>query len=229
LDRKIEGNPANERLISVDINRIVITFVVIPLELVELSGIENPTLQSKGNALMKKIKTVFAIDRELRRATENVQVAWVLNGEGVATIKFDGTSCLAEEGRLFKRFDAKNGKAPPAGFVPVEDAPDPVTGHWPGWVAVSEVAPEDKWHREAFAAGPFENGTYELVGPKVQKNRYDRAAHELIRHGSVVVEVERTRDGMIRWLEEHVHEGLVFHHEDGRMAKLRRKDFGIKW
>jgi hypothetical protein len=199
------------------------------LELVELSGIENPTLQSKRNTLMKKIKTVFVIDRELRRATENVQAPWVLNGEGVATIKFDGTSCLVENGRLFKRFDAKNGKTPPAGFIPAEVAADPVTGHWPGWVAVSEDAPEDKWHCEAYAAGTFEDGTYELVGPKVQKNRYGKTSHGLIKHGSVVVEVERTFAGLIRWLEDNAHEGLVFHHEDGRMAKLRRKDFGIKW
>ncbi len=178
---------------------------------------------------MKKIKTVFVIDRELRRATEVVQEKWVLDGEGKATIKFDGTSSMILNGVLYKRFDAKHGKTPPEGFMPAEAAPDIHTGHWPGWVAVKETAPEDKWHREAFSAGPLEDGTYELVGPKVQKNKYGKTRHELIRHGSVVVDVPRTREGLIGWLEANEHEGLVFHREDGRMAKLRRKDFGIKW
>jgi hypothetical protein len=178
---------------------------------------------------MKKIPTVFAIDRALRRATESVHATWVLNCEGIATIKFDGTSCLVEAGRLFKRYDAKHGKVPPAGFRPAEENADPVTGHWPGWIEVSDTAPEDKWHCEAFAGGCFADGTYELVGPKVQKNRYGKVRHELVRHGSVVVEVERTRSALISWLEANDHEGLVFHHEDGRMAKLRRKDFGLPW
>lgn len=178
---------------------------------------------------MKKIRTVFLIDRDLRRATDVVQENWVLEGEGVATIKFDGTSSMVKDGLLFKRFDAKHGKTPPAGFIPAEPAPDVHTGHWPGWVRVSDTAPEDKWHREAFARGDFEDGTYELIGPKVQKNKYGLTSHELVLHGSVTVEVERSHEGLVRWLEENNHEGLVFHHSDGRMAKLRRKDFGIKW
>lgn len=178
---------------------------------------------------MKKIKTVFVIDRVLKRATEEVQEAWVLEGKGVATIKFDGTSSMIENGILYKRYDAKNGKTPPEGFVPCEPAPDIHTGHWPGWIRVSDTAPEDKWHREAFADGSFADGTYELIGPKVQKDKYGKTRHELIRHGSVVVKVERTREAMVKWLEDNNHEGLVFHHEDGRLAKLRRKDFGIKW
>lgn len=178
---------------------------------------------------MKKIKTVFLIDRDVKRATEVVQEGWVIAGEGVATIKFDGTSSMIKDGLLYKRYDAKHGKTPPDGFIPAETAPDVNTGHWPGWLRVSDTAPEDKWHREAFAEGGFEDGTYELVGPKVQKNKYALAKHMLVKHGSVTVAVERTREALVRWLEENEHEGLVFHHPDGRMAKLRRKDFGLKW
>jgi hypothetical protein len=176
---------------------------------------------------MKKIKTVFVIDRATHRATDVVQVPWVLAGKGVATIKFDGSSSMVENGKLFRRFDAKHGKTPPANFRPAQDAADPTTGHWPGWVPVGDD-PSDKFHREAFVEG-LEDGTFELVGPKVQSNPHKLAKHELWRHGSVVVEVERTPEGILRWLTENEHEGLVFHHPNGEMAKVRRKDFGIKW
>ncbi len=112
--------------------------------------------------------------------------------------KFDGTSCLVKNGELYKRYDAKHGKTPPEGFVPAEEAPDVNTGHWPGWLKVSDAAPEDRWHREAFAGRNFADGTYELVGPKVQGNKYGKTAHELIRHGSVVVEVARTRADLLK-------------------------------
>ena len=177
---------------------------------------------------MKKMQTVFRIDRNTHRATDEVQVQWVMDGEGAATVKFDGSSVLIEDGKMFRRFDAKNGKATPEGFVPCEDAPDPVTGHWPGWLPVDFSDPACRWHVEAFVEG-LPDGTFELVGPKVNGNRQKLNRHELWRHGSKVVEVERTREAMIKWLTENDAEGLVFHHEDGRMAKVRRKDFGIKW
>lgn len=176
---------------------------------------------------MKKIKTVFVVDREAHRATDEVQTPWVLAGEGVATIKHDGTSAMIEDGRLFRRFDAKHGKTPPVGFQPCEEAPDEITGHFPGWIPVGD-GPEDRWFREAFREG-LEDGTYELVGPKVQKNRYGLESHELWRHGKDVVEVERTREGIMAWLASHDGEGLVFHHPNGQMAKARRKDFGLEW
>jgi hypothetical protein len=177
---------------------------------------------------MKKMKTVFAIDRETRCATDVVQEQWVMDGEGVATIKHDGTSCAIIDGVLHRRFDAKHGKTPPNGWIACEDAPDPVTGHWPGWLAVEDHDPSTKWHREAFDAN-LPDGTYELVGPKVQSNRYGLDRHELWRHGSVVVEVTRTREALLEWLTRHEEEGLVFHHPDGRLAKLRRKDFDLNW
>lgn len=177
---------------------------------------------------MKKMKTVFVIDRTIHRASDEVQEHWVLDGEGIATVKHDGTSCLVEDGRLYRRYDARRGRQLPEGFRPCEDAPDEVTGHWPGWVPVSDANPADRYHVEALVEG-LDDGTYELVGPKVQGNRYRLQTHELRRHGSIVVEVERTHGGIRQWLLDNDEEGLVFHHEDGRMAKVRRKDFGIDW
>ena len=177
---------------------------------------------------MKKIGTVFEIDRTTHQATDVVRAGWVLDGEGVATIKHDGTSCMVRDGVLFKRLDAKRGRTPPEGFEPCEEAPDPVTGHWPGWVPVRADEPSDRHHLEAFREG-LDDGTYELVGPKVQRNHYGLERHELWRHGATVVEVKRTREAILQWLLDHEEEGLVFHHEDGRMAKVRRKDFRMPW
>lgn len=180
---------------------------------------------------MEKIKTVFVIDRNNGNVAINEfspECVWVANGEGIATIKFDGTSCRVLGGKLFKRYDAKAGRIPPEGFEPCGE-PDPVTGHNPGWVPVTD-APENRFHIEAFGNGDFEDGTYELVGPKIQKNRYNLSRHELWKHGSVVVEdAPRDYDGLREWLNTNIGEGLVFHHPDGRMAKVRRKDFKISW
>lgn len=176
---------------------------------------------------MMKIKTVFVIDRDAHLAAADILPAstWVLT-EGTATVKFDGTASMIRDGHLFRRYDVRAGKAAPDGAIPCETAPDKVTGHWPHWVPVNPDEPSDRWHIEAMTAGaPLEDGTYELLGPKVQGNLYNLPRHILVRHGALATEVERTRDGMIRWLNSHAHEGVVFHHPDGRMAKLRRKDF----
>ena len=199
---------------------------------------------------MKKIKTVFVIDRKTNMCTNEVQPGseWVLNGEGVATVKFDGTACLVRDGKLFKRMDRKlkkpfanmfrNDKSivlthdmfkdAPCGWEACEEHPDIKTGHWPGWVPVDKNNPADKWHIEAFQG--FEiDGTYELIGPMVQSNKYAMEKHKLIMHSFLHVNVERSFDGIKEWLKDHYQEGIVFHHEDGRMAKIRRKDFGLIW
>lgn len=161
---------------------------------------------------------------------------WVLAGEGVATEKFDGTACLYRDGILYKRYDAKRGKTPPAGAIPCSE-PDPITGHWPHWVAIGN-GPEDKWHREGLfwlrlrhVDGSNEdlNGTYELVGPGISANPHKLAGMALWRHGKVLDGVPRDFDGLREFLKEFHGEGIVFHHPDGRMVKIRRADFGFPW
>ncbi len=177
---------------------------------------------------MQKIPTLFMRDRSTHLVCPDVTPGceWVTAGEGVATRKFDGTCCLVEAGVLFKRFDAKHGKTPPANFVPAQLEPDPNTGHWPGWIPVGD-GPEDKRHREAFAMGaPLEDGTYELVGPKINSNPDMFEEHTLVRHGSVPVDdVPRDFDGLREASFKWFVEGVVWHHPDGRMVKIKRKDF----
>ena len=177
---------------------------------------------------MKKTVSLFARNHDGdRRVRDELSpgAEWVVAGEGVATRKFDGSCCWVRNGKLFKRYDAKAGKATPAGFEPAQ-APDVVSGHWPGWVPVGD-GPEDARHREAFSAG-LADGTYELCGPKVQGNSEGFAAHVLVRHGSeVLADRPRTFAVLRDYLSVRDIEGVVWHHPDGRMVKLKGKDFGL--
>lgn len=177
---------------------------------------------------MRKIISLFKRNYDGDRLVRDEVVPgaeWVLLGEGVATRKFDGTCCLVSGGKLFKRYDAKGGKPAPEGFVAAQE-PDEVTGHWPGWLPVGN-GPEDRWHREAFPSDPLLDGTYELVGPKVQGNPEGFPCHILLRHGAdILYGVPRSYDGLKEYfLRCSGFEGIVWHHADGRMVKIKKKDF----
>ncbi|MDO8751567.1 MAG: DUF5565 family protein [Dehalococcoidia bacterium] len=182
---------------------------------------------------MKKIISLFCRnydgDRLIR--DEIVEGAeWVIIGEGIATVKVDGTCCLVRDGKLYKRYDAKKGRKPPANFEAAQDY-DEITGHMPGWVPVGD-GPEDKWHREAFnRCTSLDNGTYELIGPKIQGNPYAISDHHLIRHGSQRLTDVPTQFDQIRvyLIERPDIEGIVWWHPDGRMVKVKRKDYGLSW
>ena len=187
---------------------------------------------------MKKIPSVFKRNYNGDRLVYPEVVEgceWVLEGEGTPTVKWDGTACLVKSGLLYKRFDRKKNKktgrvkaAPLAGWIPSEVSPDENTGHWPGWTPVG-VGAEDKWYREPEL--PKQDGTYELIGPKIQGNPHGTEEHEFRRHGDMGL------GGMpghtfieIRGLLSHFGiEGIVWHHPDGRMAKIKSKDFGFPW
>ena len=175
---------------------------------------------------------------DLSRVTDEVDPknAWALT-EGVATRKFDGTACAIIGGELYRRYDAKNSKPAPVGGIPCQDA-DPITGHWPHWVKCDQNNPSDRWALEAFGTllnsgdsrrtGMPMDGTYELCGPKIGGNREGLDSHQLIRHGIEVIEqVDTSFRGLKDFLFYHDIEGIVFHHWDGRMCKIRKSDFGF--
>lgn len=177
---------------------------------------------------MRKILSLFQRNYETDRLVRNEVVPgseWVIAGEGIATRKFDGTCCMLRDGRLYKRYDVKKGKPLPAGFEPAQEA-DETTGHQPGWLLVTD-GPEDRWHREALLqSGELTDGTYELCGPKVQDNPEGFSFHVLVKHGAEVLDdVPRDFNGIKEWLRVRTIEGIVWHHPDGRMVKIKRKDF----
>lgn len=186
---------------------------------------------------MQKIISLFQRNYDGDRLVRNEVVPgaeWVLAGEGTPTRKWDGTCCLVRDGKLYKRFDAKHGKTPPSNFEPAQD-PDPQTGHWPGWLPVGD-GPDDRWHREAWERQRREDGTWELVGPKINGNRDNFPYHILVRHGGLTLPdqvmhplpVPRDFDGLREYFRSPLSdmEGIVWHHPDGRMVKIKAKDFG---
>ena len=183
---------------------------------------------------MKKTPTAFERDWNGDRSRVVPQphkdCGWVLAGEGVATRKLDGTCCMVRGGKLYKRRELRKGDKPPPLFEVADQ--DEETGKTVGWVPC-DIGPEDRWHMEAFeGSGITEDGTFELVGPKVQGNPERYVAHTLVNHAdpSLILDPQPPRDfdGLRAWMAEQDIEGIVWHHPDGRMAKLKLRDFGLK-
>lgn len=150
---------------------------------------------------------------------------------GIATRKRDGTACAVIRGKLYRRYDAKHGRQPPQGAIPCSE-PDPITGHWPHWLAVDPRRPEDRYHALAWQRTMgLPDGTYELCGPKIGTNAEDLSQHCFFAHGGEKLGlVPLDYEGLREYLGDCVMEGIVFHHPtDGRMAKIRRHDFGWPW
>lgn len=197
---------------------------------------------------MRKMSCLFVREFEgnrIARITETVTPGceWALAGEGTAYIKRDGTSCAVINGVLHRRYDAKRGKTPPPDAIPCDPAPDSVTGHWPHWLPVREDDPQAKWHMRAWescgeAGCDMVDGTYELCGPHFQANPERFTMDTFVKHDSepagFMIYGEEGNESLVfvglqNMLAEFPFEGLVFHHPDGRMAKIRRADFGLEW
>lgn len=182
---------------------------------------------------MRKIPTLFVRDPDdMRRVTREVHPAcqWVIDGEGVATRKYDGTCVMFDGSSWWTRREVKSGKSEPTGFVEV--ATDDVTGKRVGW----EPAEQSAWWKFLEEAIEFcemtlptgiPAGTYELVGPKINGNPEGKPHHMIRSHAlaQCITAAPRDFDGLAAFLKDFPHEGIVWHHSDGRMAKLKRKDF----
>lgn len=185
---------------------------------------------------MKKITTLFKKDpNNLGRVINEVspENEWAFLGYGKPTRKLDGTACATFNGELFKRYDVKKGKSVPFEAIPCQYA-DPITGHWPHWVKCDRANPADKWHFEAFDINPLYfatigEATFELIGPKINGNKEKLDHHRLIKHGDILeTPFNNTFEALQIYLSTHDIEGIVYHHPDGRMCKIRKSDFGIK-
>lgn len=189
---------------------------------------------------MRKIPTLFVRDpADPRHVIDSVTPGceWVLAGEGRPIRKYDGTCVMLDtDSRWWARREVKPGKQPPGNFVPVEH--DETTGKTVGWEPIGQ-SPFARFHAEALSvfADPaaLEPGSYELVGPKINANPERLTRHALVRHdtaevlefegGPLPVDFEPLAEIMLSCLGPLGIEGVVWHHPDGRMAKLKVRDF----
>lgn len=184
---------------------------------------------------MRKIPTALVRDPD-DRAHVLMEITpgceWVFAGEGVATRKWDGTcTMLDEDGSWWARREVKPGKGQPPSFI-VEDE-DSITGKLQGWEPIQQSSFVKAFKEACEDDEPLIVGTYELIGPKINGDPDQMEYHHLVSHDSSVqvpglsnqpitvefaVEVVRKLGQSSGW------EGIVFHHPDGRMAKLKARD-----
>lgn len=188
---------------------------------------------------MKKIPTLFERVYENHKVvgiTEKVTpgMEWVFLGDGVATVKIDGSCCAIINGEFYKRYDCKKERTPPDGFIPCCE-PDKVTGHYPGWVKCNRDNPSDKWFWVAYdysmldCLSELQDGTYEAIGKHFQGNPYSKDYDVLIPHGRQEIGVERTFEGIKQYLSQNYIEGIVFWKDREPKCKIKRSDFGFEW
>lgn len=139
----------------------------------------------------------------------NPECKWVFDGEGEAHHLWVGESCAVIGGTLHKRSERGN------------------------WIPVSI---NDAGHCEAWAklklSGKAPDGGYELCGPGIKDNPHEFQGPTLVRHKmAVIVNLPRLNLPELRQfiVESKVfgYLGLVWHHPDGRMAKLRVEDVEV--
>jgi hypothetical protein len=189
----------------------------------------------KGILVMEKIPTIFDRNDAFKVIdSPRKSCEWVFAGEGKATEKLDGTNV-----RLTLR----------AGHVVrVEKRRNPTKvqkarGVIDGWyVDADEHSSEDKWIFEAVRGTdvkgwPDGEHSAEALGPSIQGNALGLEKNLCVPfnlEAPVFEDAPRTFAGLRAFLAKleskfapgHLAEGIVFHHPDGRRAKIKRKDFG---
>jgi hypothetical protein len=87
-----------------------------------------------------------------------------------------------------------------------------------------------RWHAEAVSQAQGDNGygawPAGTFGPKINGNPEGFETHFLLLH-AFADRLDAPRDfGILAgWLHAQPYEGVVWHHLDGRMAKIKKRDF----
>lgn len=189
---------------------------------------------------MNKIPTIFERDwdgdrsRVLDKPTPGCE--WVFAGEGVATRKWDGTCVMLDEnGRWWNRREIRAGKSLPDDAIDL--GVDETTGKHMCWVPNTDGG-NRKNLLEAIdayeASHELTPGTYELCAPNIDtrsgQNPEGLTGPLLVKHelAEPYIVDPRTFDNIRELIHDLNVEGFVFHHEDGRMAKVKGRDFGLE-
>lgn len=186
-----------------------------------------------GGVTLKKIPTLFLRDpNDMSCVTTDINpdAAWLLETMAIPTVKKDGTNILVvvQDGSLIEVHKRRN---------PTRE--EKARGQEPDYTATDRDNSQDK-HIFAsvdatnFATWPDGAWSCEALGPKIQGGVESNVpalypfswAPEVIETGIAI------SYGTIKaYLEKHEIEGIVWHEQTGekRMAKAKRKDFGLCW
>ena len=176
---------------------------------------------------MIKIPTIFKRDYKTFKVIDkiNPECQWVFDNEGIAYRKWQGMAAMIKDSTYYKRVILKDGYNVPNSFILT--FPDYKANKFYGWLPVDFSSKEDKYYIEAYDQR-LPNGTYELIGPKIHRNKDKVPNHILMSHKAYKVSKFNLSYIYIKkMLHAFQFEGIVFHHPDGRMAKIKLKDFGL--
>ncbi|HYP99400.1 MAG TPA: hypothetical protein VER96_12085 [Polyangiaceae bacterium] len=188
----------------------------------------------RGIEVMEKIPTIFDRGDDFRVTPKpRAGCEWVFAGEGRATEKIDGMNIriTVRAGHVVRIEKRRN----PSKLQKQQGIID-------GWyVDTDEHGKEDKWLLEAVrgtdvSGWPDGEHSAEAVGPHVQGNPLGLSQHLCIPFNLEIPsydDIPRTFDSLqahlatlqSKYAPGHLAEGIVFHHPDGRRAKIKRKDF----
>lgn len=183
---------------------------------------------------MEKIPTLFERDDKFKVVAKvHPDCQWVRKGEGFATEKLDGTNVrLTTRKGLIVRVEKRRNPSKEQKKQGIKD----------GWYMDADPEdPSNKWIYEAVLGTtavnwPDDEHSCEAIGPKIQGNPLGLEMHVCVPfnlYPPVIMKVPRSYVGLREYLATadsmyspgHLMEGIVFHHSDGRRAKIKRKDF----
>lgn len=185
---------------------------------------------------MEKILTIFERGSDFK-VIDRVRAGceWVFAGEGYATEKVDGTNVrLTIRAAQCVRVEKRRNPSKAQKRIGIVD----------GWyVDAAAESQDDRWMYAAvkntdFSAWPDGEHACEAMGPKIQGNalgleqhicvpfnlnvpRYDEIPRSYVEFQQALAELDS------KFSPGHIAEGIVFHHPDGRRAKIKRKDFPV--
>jgi hypothetical protein len=187
---------------------------------------------------MKKTPTIFERGRDHKVIpVHNLLADWVFEtpwSHLSICRKWDGTCCMIQDGKFYKRRMLRPGYAIPEGWIPVEEIGDDTGGLAGiiGWIPVDPEGDADQWHMEAWEANvgtDMQPGTYELCGPAINGNPDKFSKHILLEHimaPQIATEFPFDYEGFQAALATVPEwEGFIIRHRDGRMAKIKQKDY----
>lgn len=73
------------------------------------------------------------------------------------------------------------------------------------------------------------DGAYEAMGPSFGGNNHQFGKDVAYNFSDLTIDAPRDYDGLANFFKKNAMEGIVWHHQDGRMVKVKSADLGVPW